>query len=92
MTYQERQAKANISSWRRSEARSIWQAYGRPSYKKEKAWSYCQDLCRRNNGHDLKVISCNSFKFTAGFEFVDPETGVVRFMYISPAYDVAVDQ
>lgn len=91
MSYQERTARANISTYNRSEADSLRKVYGRYSDKKERAWDYCKDLCRRYSGERLRVLSHNSFIFTAGFRFTDPETGVLRFMFITPSYDVAVD-
>lgn len=91
MCYQERTARANITTWERSEAYDLGQVYGRYSTEKGRAWRYCQDLCRKHDGERLRVINHNTFKFTAGFQFADPETGVLRFMYITPSYDVAVD-
>lgn len=91
MKNQERTAIQNYNNWKRSAYENIWQAYEKPSYNKEKAWSYCKELCRRYAGFGLKVISKNTFVFTAGFEFVDLETGVLRFMYITPSYNTAVD-
>lgn len=43
------------------------------------------------NGWGLKVLSYNTFMFTAGFLFENKETGVIQMMYITPNYDVAVD-
>lgn len=69
------------SSWK-----NIWQAYENPSYNKEKAWSYCEQLCRDCNGYNLKVISKNTFQFTAGFEFLTPD-GFICFCFITRKYD-----
>lgn len=90
-SYQRRMAKASIASWKRSRDYSLYDAYGRFSSKKAAAWDYCEDLCNKHNGRGLKVVSHNTNIFTAGFEYEDPETGVLMFMFISPNYDVAVE-
>lgn len=90
LSYQKRVAKGNINSWNRSSYHSIYEAYDRPSSNKISAWQYCIDLCNKNNGRGLKVISRNTYTFTAGFEFDDAATGEVMFMFITPSYDVAV--
>ena len=88
---QERNAKAHIRNYDRSTATSLSDVYGRFSTAKARAWEYCKDLCATSNGWGLKVISHNTNFFSAGFLFTDPETGVVRFMFIAPAYDIEVD-
>jgi hypothetical protein len=92
MTLKQRQntARANISAWRNSNYTDLNSAYDRCSKDKRDAWEYCVDLCRRKNGTGLKVISRNSYRFTAGFEFDNPDTGELMFMYISPTYDQEV--
>ena len=94
MTIREREktAKANINAFNRSDWRNIWQAYNRPSYNKEKAWARCEEICKDHNGYNLKVISRNTFVFTAGFESVDLETGVCLFTLITPNYVTTVEQ
>jgi len=87
---QENRARVNISSWRNSRYTDLNSAYGRCSSAKKRAWEYCQDLCRKYEGEGLKVISRNGYRFTAGFEYADPNTGELMFMYISPNYDRAV--
>ena len=65
---------------------SIWAAYDRPSYYKEKAWHYCQDLCRSLDGWDLIVASKNTMMFTAVFKFED-DNGNLCYAYITKDYD-----
>lgn len=84
-------AKANINYWRQSDMHELYHAYNSASTAKWRAWDYCKELCNKYNGHNLKIISKNSFVFTAGFEFIDPENGNLKFMYITPNYDTAVD-
>lgn len=92
MTVREREKRAiaNYWQWRRSIYTDLNKAYGKCSKAKKEAWEYCQDLCRRKNGEGLKVISRNAHMFTAGFEYPDPDTGELYFMYITKSYDQEV--
>lgn len=91
MTQQERTAKANIQRWKASTDTSLSDVYKTNSTAKDRAWKYCQELCEKYNGTGLKVVSHNQMIFTAGFQFVDKDTGVLRYMHITPSYDTAVD-
>lgn len=73
------------------ECRAIYDVYASYSQNKLRAWYYCKDLCAKYEGWGLKVISHNTFIFTAGFYFIDKDTGVLRFMYITPTYDTPID-
>ena len=79
-------AKGNYEAYLRSEKYSLFDAYDRPSIHKERAWLYCRDLCAQCNGYGLKVISKNTFIFTAGFLFLSP-SGKQMFMFITPNYN-----
>lgn len=57
------------------------------SYEKGRAWQYCIDLMHEKGGSGLKVISKNTFQFSAGFEYWDNETGKDMFVYITKSYD-----
>ncbi len=88
----ERNAKGRIEQWRASKATKLSDVYGRYSKAKENAFEYCKHICYEHyDGRNLKIIGHNSNIFTAGFEFIDPDTGVVRFMYITPSYNTVVD-
>ena len=87
---QEKVATGNILRWRNSRYTDLYSAYDRCSARKRAAWEYCKDLCEKNNGEGLKVISRNSHIFTAGFVFPNADTGELMFMYISPSYNQAV--
>ena len=90
--YQERQARKALETYENGKVySSIWNAYNKPSSAKESAWEYCRMLCTRKNGWGLSVIGKNTCIFTAGFRFTDQETGVEKFMYITPSYDVEID-
>lgn len=66
---------------------NIWDAYDRPSSAKVKAWDYCRELCAEMGGYDLLISSRNTFQFSAVFKFMDDETGVVGYAYITRDYD-----
>ena len=91
MTRQERQAINNIRAWEQSTATSLNDVYDSYSRNKYHAWLNCQNLCKRHHGTGLKVVSHNCHFFTAGFQFVDKKTGVVRYMHMTSMYNTAVD-
>ena len=63
----------------------IYQAYGRPSVEKTRAWEYCKNLCEEVNGFDLIISSKNTFKFSACFKFY--ADGELCYGYITADYD-----
>lgn len=83
--------KSAYNRWCNSSDDNIFKAYDSPSMKKIEAWEYCEDVCKRYNGHDLRVIGHSCYKFTAGFigEKEDKETGGVKdiFVFITDCYD-----
>lgn len=86
----ERRAEGNYLAYERSHYGDLLDAYTKCSEAKRAAWLHCRDLMAEHDGWGLKVISRNTWMFTAGFEFTNPETGELMFMYITPSYDVAV--
>ena len=90
MSYRLKQAQASYEAYRNSKMSDLSDAYKDWSTEKARAWRYCEELCEKRNGFGLKVISKNSYMFTAGFEYVD-EDGCVRFEYITPSYDIDID-
>ena len=87
---QKRVARGNINRYKASELYSLNHAYNRPSIRKENAWIYCVNLMIDKCGYGLKVLSYNTFMFTAAFLFRD-ENGVENMMYITPNYDIAIE-
>ena len=83
----ERQAREHYKEWKRSGDYALDSAYGRYSVNKARAWRYCQEMKAKLNGYELKVISHNCMVFTAGFEYMDNDTGEARFYYIAPTFD-----
>ena len=74
-----------------SSNRTLSDVYGRYSTAKDNAYNYCVDLMEKFEGNDLRIISYNTFMFSAGFifEVLDSETNEVRraFCYITSSYD-----
>ena len=91
MKREEKIASGNILQWERSRMSDLSDAYGRFSSAKYRAWRYCEQLCNSLNGKELKIVSHNSFIFTAGFIYSDKDTGVVKYMHITPSSNTSVD-
>ena len=87
----ERQARKHYQAWERSEDYALEFAYKSFSVYKARAWRYCLEKQAELNGRGLKVITHNSNIFTAGFEYYDEEAQTVKFYYITPSYDCAIE-
>ena len=83
----QRTAKEHYNDYLRSNIRTIWGAYERPSRNKEIAFDECEKLCYFNNGRDIKVISFNTFNFSVGFIFTEKSSGRKCFAYITANYN-----
>lgn len=59
--------------------RTIWQAYERPSIRKERIWECIEDECKKVNGYDCTVVSKNCNFFSAGFDYycTNEDTGEI---------------
>lgn len=89
MTTNERTATANYSTYKFSDMYSLFNAYASPSYNKVKAWERCKEICNNLNGHGLKVVSKNTFVFTAGFTF--EKDGKKYYCHITPNHTTSVE-
>lgn len=87
----ERQARSHYKVWERSEDYALEFVYNRFSTNKMRAWRYCQEKLTELDGYRLKVITHNCMVFTAGFEYYDEKTQAVKFYYIAPSFDCAVE-
>ena len=74
-----------------SSHRTLSDVYGHYSTAKDNAYNYCVNLMKKFEGNDLRIISYNTFRFSAGFifEVLDSETNEVKraFCYITPTHD-----
>ena len=87
----ERQARKHYKEWKRSGDYALDSVYGSYSANKARAWRHCQEKQLELNGYGLKVITHTYQMFTAGFEYYDKKAQTVKFYYITPSYDCAVN-
>ena len=87
----ERQAMNHYKAWERSEDYALEFVYNSFSANKARAWRYCREKQAELNGYRLKVITHNCMVFTAGFEYYDEKAQTVKFYYIAPTFDCAIE-
>ena len=87
----ERQAKNHYKKWKRSGDYALDFVYGSYSANKARAWRHCHEKQAELNGYGLKVITHTYQMFTAGFEYYDEKAQTVKFYYITPTYECAID-
>ena len=64
-----KQAERYINAYNRSDIYSLNQAYGRPSTEKTRADYNCRMMMQKEGGHGYKIISYNTFQFSAAWIF-----------------------
>ena len=71
---------------------TIWDAYDRPSYAKEKAYEWCVEKAQSKGAFEWSIPTHNTFNFTFAFLYVDKETGEIRMGYETHAnsFDFAI--
>ena len=79
--------KNALENYKRSEYSELWQVYGKCSKDKYDAMECCKRLMHELNGSKMRIISHNPWTFSVGFQYVDSETGVLMFAYITRDYD-----
>ena len=62
-----KKAHAYIDAYNRSNIYSLFEAYERPSAAKIQADYECRSMKRSENGHGYKIISYNTFQFSAAW-------------------------
>ena len=76
-----------MAEYKKSNARDLYQVYDSPSRAKQRALEHCKETAFMLGGYDAmfsgRIISHNTFQFTYGFVFPDPETGVVKFCVLT---------
>ena len=85
MTRKEMMIRADIQAYDNSTDYSIFHAYKNPSPRKVGAFEHCIEIMHRYGGRALKVVRHNCFVFSAAFLFDDPDTGEIKFAYITPS-------
>ena len=56
-----------INAYNTSSAASLADVYGRPSTAKTRAEHFCRVLMNDENGEDFRIISANTFAFSAAW-------------------------
>ena len=76
---------AVVDSYERSDKTELYHAYHSVSARKMQAWEDCKKIYAEHETRisELRILGANSFQFSAGFEFTDPENGQIRFCYIT---------
>lgn len=64
--------------YNKSEAISVYEVYKNPSAEKVNAERAIMSEMYRESGFDYRVISHNVFQFTAAYQYMDRETGVIK--------------
>jgi len=70
---------------------TIYKAYKKPSARKVRVWHHWMEACAMLNGRNMKVIGKNCNMFSLGFEYPDPKTGVLNFMYVTPTKEMTAE-
>ncbi|MBQ0112276.1 MAG: hypothetical protein KBT03_04015, partial [Bacteroidales bacterium] len=77
--------QSNYRSYLKSDDENIFQAYGKPSQEKIKAYSYCEQICKEYDGKNIKVVGASTYIFTVGFEITYNDEQC--FVYITPQHN-----
>ena len=80
-----KQIKQAYRQYEKSNNYNLYDAYGRFSRDKAEAFDYCKSVMSEHNGSNLKIISFNTYQFSAGF--VCDIDGVKSFVYITKSID-----
>lgn len=62
------QLKANANHF---DGYTLYEVYDKPSYRKEQAWEYCRNLCKKYNGTNLHIVGHNTCTFSVSFNIGD---------------------
>lgn len=80
---------AIVESYKSATHSELYEVYDRYSSAKAKAFDYCKGLCAKKNGNGLRILSANTFVFTAAFTY--EENGKSYLMYITPSNDLPIE-
>lgn len=70
-----------------SAPRSLFDAYNSPSKIKQEIWEDIKLSCHADKGHDLKLVSANCHRFSAGYLF---EKNGEEYLKFFSAYETAI--
>lgn len=84
-------AKMALVAYNLSTDTQLSDCYGTYSMAKQRAYNYCINQMENVDGWGFRIISHNVNIFTCGYKYVDSDTGVIMFRYITPTYEVSVE-
>lgn len=84
--------RIRLADYNRAFMTSIWQAYKKPSYNKQKAFAYIEECCNVLNGYGLKIVNKNTFNFTAAFLYEKDGQTCMQYHTHANTYDFAIDE
>lgn len=76
--------KCLLVTFNRYKGRCLTDCYIKPSATKIKIWADLLFDMSEKGGHDLTVLSYNTYMFTAGYTYT--KDGKLFFRYFSPSY------
>ena len=62
-----KKAQSFINAYNRSKIFDIYRAYDKPSTEKTRADYFCREQMQKEGGHGYKIISYNTFQFSAAW-------------------------
>lgn len=80
-----------VEMHKRANYSNLSEAYAKASSDKWDAFNYCKSKQRELDGFNFRITSYNTYWFTAAFQFIDKETGVLRLYYITRDHDYVCD-
>ena len=80
-----KQMRCAFTAYKNSKTKTLGECYKNCSYRKERAFMYCMDLCTKYNGTDLRIIGYNCSTFSVGF--IGYVNNRKAFIYITAWYD-----
>lgn len=80
-----------VEAHKRAIYTELSQAYAKASSEKCNAFNYCKSKQKELDGFNFRITSYNTHYFTAAFQFIDKDTGVLRLYYIARDYDYVCD-
>ena len=84
--------RIRFADYNRAFMTSLWQAYEKPSYEKQKSFHYVKERCHVLNGYGLKIVNKNTFHFTAAFLYEKDGQTWMQYHTYANTYDFAIDE
>lgn len=83
--------RSMLSSYNHATARTIWDAYTRPSNAKENAYRAIRQQMEDVDGYDLRICGASNHFFSAAYRYVDAGREMLRYITKSHEYTFPVN-